>query len=61
MTLLIACILIYHYDMQWWWYAIAFAVEFGELSAKVDARRYIRERMDLLLARLGELRRDLID
>jgi len=23
MTLLIACLLIYHFDMEWWWYAIA--------------------------------------
>ncbi len=23
MTLLIACILIYHFDMGWWWYGVA--------------------------------------
>ena len=23
MALLIACILIYHFNMEWWWYAIA--------------------------------------
>jgi len=31
MTLLIACLLIYHYDMAWWWYAIAGTVWAGHL------------------------------
>ena len=26
MTLLISCILIYHFNLAWWWYAIAAAV-----------------------------------
>jgi len=26
MTLFIACLLIYHFDMEWWWYVIAFAI-----------------------------------
>lgn len=26
MDLLIACLLIYHLDLQWWWYAIASVV-----------------------------------
>ncbi len=31
MTLLIACLLIYHYGMEWWWYAIAGGVWVGHL------------------------------
>ena len=31
MTLLIACLLIYHYNMEWWWYAIAGAIWAGHL------------------------------
>lgn len=29
MTLLIACILIYHFNMAWWWYVIAAVVWLG--------------------------------
>jgi hypothetical protein len=32
MTLLIACLLIYHFDMAWYWYAIAAAVYFGQIA-----------------------------
>ncbi len=28
MTLLIACLLIYHFDMAWWWYVVA-AITWG--------------------------------
>ena len=31
MTLLIACLLIYHYNMPWWWYAVAGVVWMGHL------------------------------
>lgn len=31
MTLLIACLLIYHYDMSGWWYVAAGAVWVGHL------------------------------
>ena len=31
MTLLIACLLIYHFDMEWWWYAIAASVWLSHL------------------------------
>jgi hypothetical protein len=30
MTLFIASLLIYHYGMAWWWYAIAVAIWGGE-------------------------------
>ena len=33
MTLLIACLLIYHTDLSGWWYAIAFMVWIGKLFA----------------------------
>lgn len=26
MTMFIACLLIYHYDMAWWWYGVAAAI-----------------------------------
>jgi hypothetical protein len=32
MTLLIACLLIYHFGMEWWWYAIAGAVWLSHLK-----------------------------
>ena len=28
MTLLIACLLIYHFNMPWWWYAVAAMIWF---------------------------------
>jgi hypothetical protein len=33
MTLLIACILINHFAMPWWWYAIAGLLSIGQLVA----------------------------
>lgn len=32
MTLLIACLLIYHYDLAWWWYAVAGVIWLGHLA-----------------------------
>ena len=31
MTMLIACLLIHHYDMAWWWYAVAGITWIGHL------------------------------
>ena len=31
MTLFIASLLIYHYNMEWWWYAIAAAIWVGHI------------------------------
>ena len=32
MTLFIACLLIYHFDMDWWWYAIAALIWISHVS-----------------------------
>ena len=39
MTLLIACLLIYHYNMEWWWYAIGAVVWFFHLWFYMDLRQ----------------------
>lgn len=31
MTLLIACLMIYHFEMAWWWYGVAAGVWIGHL------------------------------
>jgi hypothetical protein len=30
MSLLIACMLIYHYQLEWWWYLYAGLIYYGE-------------------------------
>jgi len=46
MTLLIACLLIYHFDMEWWWYAIAGLVWLSHLkfwpNRKVIANKLLK-------------------
>ncbi len=32
MSLFIACVLIYHFDMEWWWYAVAVVIYGGHLA-----------------------------
>jgi hypothetical protein len=34
LTLLIACILIYHFNMQWWWYPLAAIIWAGSFFAR---------------------------
>jgi hypothetical protein len=36
MTLFIACLLIYHYHMEWWWYAIAAAIWAAHMYGWID-------------------------
>jgi len=46
MTLLIACLLIYNFDMEWWWYAIAGLVWLSHLkfwpNRKVIANKLLK-------------------
>jgi hypothetical protein len=39
MTLFIACLLIYHYDMGWIWYAVAGAIWLTHLGIVIWERR----------------------
>jgi hypothetical protein len=40
MTLFIACLLIYHFDMDWWWYGIAVATWIAGIAAQDQVSRY---------------------
>lgn len=37
MNLLIACLLIHHMELQWWWYAIASALWVGSLPGVLES------------------------
>jgi hypothetical protein len=39
MTLFIACLLIYHYNMEWWWYGVAFGLWWARSAALYASRR----------------------
>jgi len=32
MSLFIACVLIYHFEMEWWWYGVAVVIYAGHLA-----------------------------
>ena len=36
MTLFIACLLIYHFNMEWWWYGVAAAIWLYQLYVLED-------------------------
>ncbi len=38
MTLFIACLLIYHFNMAWWWYGIAAAIWAAHMWGWIDVR-----------------------
>ena len=35
MTLFIACILLYHFQMEWWWYAAAIVAYVGHIYFQI--------------------------
>ena len=45
MTLFIACLLIYHFDMNWWWYLVAAAIWIGKWRALENA---VQHNVDLI-------------
>lgn len=55
MTLFIACLLVYHFDMSWWWYGIAAAIYVVQGLALDWTLRELHRKLDFALAQLDRI------
>jgi hypothetical protein len=56
MSLLIGCILIYHYDLGWWWYAVAAGWYWVEWQRHWDYYSDLQKRLHELRGEIESLK-----